>query len=1082
MTRALLLILSFQMVFQPLAAYGQNEIQEEERVEEEPVHSLIQDPILSQFEHADQIPMELGLPKNDPSLDADPFFMTNQDWIPNTQNEKENSSGVTVTETGSQVLISVPMVKASVVVNQPLNMIASTDEFIYFSARRNFPLFEKESAGLESVGEGIFFVSRDELMADSYQKLHVPFYFIPLPGAGWREIDGAYLEKNDTVMLIDNDGDPLPLPVSWVRDVYKAEKFNLLLAQVTTYGFHPHGGTAELRRVLPSPGITAGFGSLFTGIDSVDPSNSLFATADQPTLMEKISNLLALARDNLWIPRAQAQTAGFHLDPKLQKRLLRVAVVVGVSLVASVVFKLFVYRKYFKEKHAADGPRSFSRQVRDHVTDTADIFAHTLTTFSQVAPVLFANTLEFLGDRYFPQLGSSNNSLMRKFLNRTVYFVRDINDRVPVSGKTWLYGAVLLGGIDTFFVYVQLYHVVPWLGAHLAQSIPALQSRVNEAFSIGNPQIATMNQNDVIKNAASALTTGASGVSQDLQAQFMERVKGEIRDDMKKEGKNPDLKDKPEFDIRVSQRLDQELQKMGSPSKKDFLFDMNSIYAAALATLGYGMAPELDKAGFKPEEIMGLKRTGLVISSAAEAISRLRLDSSPYSGEALRILGPYSKDLNLLTSFIKVPFGALMPKGSSTKGFGSRVKQYAKQVTSTRQAFLMLTYDGDFEKIKSYLPDEWQKFSPEALNLAAKTFSEVFSETLNGKPVEKAYTPPIKDFIARNQERKANRIASEKFLSEKGYSFNVAVATAEDSVAYKQLYTQSQNQILGLYPDYREKPEIEDEVSDLAIQYTKDDLNKPDVQVYLKTVEPEARFQFEADVQATNFVKAYKNLISASGKFSQISPSQPGRFQKLRQSESVRNSPILTRLLRVAEAFTAGDRIATGKTAWLDRKIPGWYDFKKTNLRVYSGAITAVMATYWINWAVWGLHLPWSLWTLYLVSAWTINAPSQFLTRVFSYQGAKPQGKAIMMVAFALVYTWATFWGSIPEQIFQGDFVTLFNQVMGHWPELLFGASLVVTTAVYKDTIKEHIKKAVEKTKAAATKSFYICVGTLNSF
>ena len=408
--------------------------------------------------------------------------------------------------------------------------------------------------------------------------------------------------------------------------------------------------------------------------------------------------------------------------------------------------------------------------------------------------------------------------------------------------------------------------------------------------------------------------------------------------------------------------------------------------------------------------------------------------------------------------------------------------EYAKRVQSVRQAFMILTYEGDFENIKSLLPAEWQQYHPEALRIASQMFSKNFSESINGEQKAVVFTPPKRDGLARKQEGKAVRIASEKFLAEKGYTFNSVVATADEVQDFKNKYSLALSNILGLYPDYREKPEVEEDVKNMALQNTTDDLNKPEVQKYLSTIDPEERFQFESSLNAANFVKAYKYAVVASGDFSGISPAQPGRFQKFRQRESIRNNKVLTRLVRAAEAFVAGDQLEPGRTAQLERNIPAWYDFKKSNGRIYAGAITRATASYLFNYLVWGLNLPAHLWTLGLISSFTIGVPSNFLTRFFNYQGAKPMGKLSMMSLFALIYTWSTFWGEIPQQIFAGDFQKLFDFTVGHHlPESLFISTAVVGVFKYKDAIIAKAAKVKDEGVKIAQDLLDKCRGALGS-
>src|SRR4029077_11990347 len=97
--------------------------------------------------------------------------------------------------------------------------------------------------------------------------------------------------------LVDENNEPLPISVSDIREVVKAEKFNLLLAQVFTLSMHPDDKITELRGILPSSGITAGFGVMFTGIDQMDSGNSLFAVSSGSIFKDRIADLFQLLKN-----------------------------------------------------------------------------------------------------------------------------------------------------------------------------------------------------------------------------------------------------------------------------------------------------------------------------------------------------------------------------------------------------------------------------------------------------------------------------------------------------------------------------------------------------------------------------------------------------------------------------------------------------------------------------------------------------------------------------------------------------------------------------------------------------------------
>jgi hypothetical protein len=1072
-----LLLVAAQMVLQPLTLNAETHYVENSKNNS---HFSFKPPIIEELEKGNGIPLNLGLAANDPSLDQDPFFLNSQIWQ-NGANSK--TSEVEVSTAGDALVISVPEAQATLKIDQDLQLLTMSDEYIFLSAKSTFTGFEKKSVDLATPAEGIFIIVRNDLLNFSTDRLPVPVFFLPLPDNGWKNASGTYLVKSDSLLVLDDNDETLPIPASLIKDVLKAENFNLFLAQSFTFNMNPSNN--NLRSVLPAAGVTAGFGILFTGINLENVSQSFFEVAAGNSLKDRTSALLVAAKNYFQIPNAEA--SGFVLDPKLTKRLVRIGIVVVVALTASVVLRLTYYRKYFKQKHGSSANLKPLERAKHFTTDVGDVFAHTLTTFSQLSEVWFANTVEFLGDRYFPELASANNTMVRKFLNKTVYWVRGTNERTPVSGKTWLFGSVILGGIDTLFVAVQLYGVVPWIGQGIGEHIPALKSRVDDAFEVGNPNIASINQNETIRNAAAYLTVGASSFSQDLQSQLYEKIENDIKDEMKREGLNPESSaNLADFKMRVDRRLNFEMQKMGVPNKDDFLFDANYIYSNSLNALGYQLPPSNSQIQNEKGKFVGLNRPGLIISAASASISKLKSDSassplglnSPYREEAIHFLSTYYKDLNVLASFIKAPLQVLLNFKKRDSEDIDGISSCFNKIKQTRQAFTLLTYEGDFDNIRSLLPTEWQSYNLEAVRLAAKTFSSTFYNYINGEKIEKNFEPAKKDSLSKQQEKKALRKAMESFRSKTGYAFNLSLATKTDTNFFKSEYVASLNSILGLYPDYLDQPELELTVASKASDLTNDELNKSDVRKYLLNLGQEARFQFEAGVQAASFVKAYKEVILTGSSVSSISPSQPGRFQKFRQYESVRNSVVLTRIARAAESVMAGDQLELGRSASLSRNIPGWYDFKMSNKRVFARAITRATATYWFNYYIWGINLPAHLWALSLVTGWTVGAPSQMLNRFFNYQGLKPMGDIKMMGLFAVIYTWATFSGMIPQQIFAGDFQKLFEFVVhNHLPESLLISSTIIAALHYKEPVREKAKSTFNDIKYGAKQFAISCSG-----
>jgi hypothetical protein len=1084
---------------------------------------LLAEPVLEQLEKT-EVPMQLGLSADDPTLDEVPFFLQGQSWTENDVGQTR-SGKIPYNEDDNSLSISLPTGTWHLPV--PLTPILFNDEFIFLSAKENFQGFDKISKGLDSKAEGIFIISYAELLSASQSKIPVPVFFLPMPDHGWQgELQAVHFPKEEIVSIENSTGDmSLPLRRADILDVIQAERMNLYLAQLYTAG-RSSGGLAavnDLRRVIPAAKITAGFGTLFTGIDQNNPGNSLFALKDQ----SKIWNLVKLLNP---LQKAEASMA---LDPKLAKRLVRVAVVISVALIASVVLRYTVFAEHFRAIRAKDPNASLSlleltrKSIQDGKSDikelwtpealallplskrlalsaksvgttldnvtnrgtrplkeTGDVFAHTLTTVSTFAPIWFANTIEFFGDRYFPKLAAGKNTVIRKFLSQTVYFSRDVNDRLPVGWRTWLAGAVFLGGIDTFFVYVQLYSVIPFLGHGISEEVPILKAKVDGAFEIGNPNIANINQNETIRNAAGYITGGASQFSGDLQSQLLDPVKSSIQKEMMAEGKDPALPaNETEFKARIEKRLDHEMVSMGSPSKDQFLFDASTLWAKTFQLLGYSLPQGASQKGLPEEKFRGLDRPGLIISSTKQAIKNLSTSQSPEAAEAISLLREARADMSVLGVFLKNPVESAFPRGNEFGKIGLTFKDYLRSYKNTRQSMLALTYEGDIKDVIEFVPAAWKGSNPDAISLAAAEFRAALSQNLKGLNLpEKPFAPPTQDFVGRWQERKAFAKTADLYVKKYGSVFDGITATQQDRKNFQEIYTKNLANALGLYPDYSVDANHETRVLNLTDQATAEAMRQPEVQSYFANRDVMEKIKYENDIYAATYIQNYLTVVVNSGDVPATSSARPGTVlglptQKWRQTKFLRQNSVLTRFVRGAEAFTPAARFDKGRTALLDRVIPAYWLVKQSNLRYYKRALTNATAVYAINYALYGMNLPAALWTLSLMAGWTIGAPGQFLNRFFGNQGWKPSGEQFSMTAlFAVIYTWATFWGELPVQIFAGDFKDAFNYAFQDHTAISLAVAGSAFLGWQAITNRDRIMPAIARGKVAIAESYKITV------
>jgi hypothetical protein len=896
----------------------------------------------------------------------------------------------------------------------------------------------------------------------------------------------------------------------------------------------------------PLPGSTAHFGMFF--IPPGEPNTH----AQKTSVLDRL------------VPQAHA-VGGLEImavgASKMVTQLMRFAVISGVALVVSVIAKYTVLKKRLHKKRGCEHalatgdenapplPLNTWGKVSREVKEIGDVYAHSLTVLAQLPGVWFGNTLEHLGDRFAPKLFAGSHSRIRRMLDKSVYFIRDVSRRVPVSAYTFFLGALVLGSVDTVLYYVQLYHLVPSLAQGLGELVPALKSRIEEAYAIGNANTGELNRYAVVQCAISYFTSGAASMSMDLRGQFIDSVKAEVDAELRQQGHDPlDPTLSTRREQLIDQRLEATLVRMGLPGKESFLFDAQSLYNGVLKTLGYDLPQEYQALDEEEKSAyMGLERPGLVIPSvkAALRVARERAERARALGgydeqatQAAVELQKLSDNLSLLRQFLRQP-GVLLRPGT--------FRQVLNQWRDTKRQLIALTYAG---QNTTQMDDSTSSSATATSTLSAQLFRRAFFSFLSGNPAELApsatirknagpvavsraleslisqysdewqdlstrlgeasarmvfvqhhheeydravdqallqieedrkslrsgrYTgthyEPTHDWLGRRQERRILQRANELYLAEAGapfdaHGFNGQGAPATEWARWHRLYAQAYMQTLGLQADDTALAKglaegAQNSASSVANGDANDGIGNdpmtilqsshriaartleqqlaadPALKAHLDQLPPDQRARYSALLYAQAVVQSYIQQTWFNEGLSPLSTAQPGRLQRLRQTALFRGSPALTRAARVVEALFGDHSYELGLRSALSRSLPGYADFRLSNSRAYRGAFSSAAAYYPFNQYFWGVTLSPAFWALNLMARFTITAPTQYLNRMFRMLGLKPMSNAKNMILFGVIFAFATFWGSIPMQIFSGDFLNAWNTV-AHWAQQPF--------------------------------------------
>ena len=309
----------------------------------------------------------------------------------------------------------------------------------------------------------------------------------------------------------------------------------------------------------------------------------------------------------------------------------------------------------------------------------------------------------------------------------------------------------------------------------------------------------------------------------------------------------------------------------------------------------------------------------------------------------------------------------------------------------------------------------------ESLNTVITAMSQKQAEETEKSQREamaKMYDPALSEGkFARWQLNRAFRKANERMQAQ------VQTAGMEQKT-WEEIFSQELLKAVKLFPDHS-NVELMTYVQGQA-DAAYEELLAKDAQLvkYLNGLSEEERRRVETTLKTDAFASQYVKATIGDERVEAMSPAQPGRFQELRQTKTVRNSPLLTGLLRFTEGFYNDTRYERGLWASVVRdKVPFLGDAVDGNKRVARAfPVAALSGYYWAKY-VWGTSYPRDVWFFsMLLAGTTIRGMWTTTNRIMTKMGWKPGANPGSMIKYAVVGSFATFTGGIFVGLFQDDF------------------------------------------------------------
>jgi hypothetical protein len=708
--RAISLVICFQMGFEPLLSHASPNQPPSESTSVDTLWDLPADP-----QTADAF--QLHFSTQDPALDQDPYFMRSQAWVPRTTNDV----AMAFRKSAAGLEISIPGAAQNLNLRLPLTPIQATEDFIFFSLDEGSDLFARAAGPGATPGEGIFFLSRASLAQQSRNGTPAPVFFFPLSGQGWsgtlRSLELPQMES----IVIANKTDSVAIELHDVEELMKAEQINLMIAS----SLSARNRGRVTKELYPAPGMTAAFGTTFTGLDLQYPAKSLWAPAVQTsqsifekTFFQPLFQPL-LQKVARWWPLGEQASQALPLPPALVNQIIFVATVQVTLLAASVVIKYAHpgIRRKLKSLRADEKPTTNPLRIAGReFKEVFDVYTAAATTYSQVAIVNFSNGLEMFLDRFAPTIAAADHTLIKRNLNKYFFFQRDTIKKVPVNSRLWVQNALGLGGVDTAMVGVQYEIAVPFLADAISpHTSEAMQARIERTFDPHNPKTKELAQNDTIRTGIAYWSGGAAAGAAEARGQLVGPATRDVLADMRTRGLDPeDPKNASLRESEILKRLNVLLKQRGLPDDSHFLFDAGTLFYSVPKALGY-TSPE--GAAAKQSYILE-KRAGLRPNALRKALVTANMYAknapSPMAKEVVAALTETAENIKFI------------------EGGKSTVLENIERGRKLRQQLTLLSYEGNVEYAVQNLPEVWsQKYSPQAAQIAGLFFRQALYSYLS---------------------------------------------------------------------------------------------------------------------------------------------------------------------------------------------------------------------------------------------------------------------------------------------------------------------------------------------------------------
>ena len=453
--------------------------------------------------------------------------------------------------------------------------------------------------------------------------------------------------------------------------------------------------------------------------------------------------------------------------------------------------------------------------------------------------------------------------------------------------------------------------------------------------------------NEILRNFTSYISKGAYSYSHAQKFIVKATVEREVDAQMRRENLDPEAKQNAaEREKRLDSAFEQAMSLRGLPGQDEFLFDAITVSQLITETQGFNADLVPEEAGISESQFRLVKgRWGLALPALNKAIANAEklnaMHGTATGRETLKVLKTLRDRFSYAQSLMKTVVSPITRRNYlreakdvrkvltlfSFSGDVNKVAEYfpswlgnisndKKAIRAAAEIYhgslseitegnkdAVIVSDKSRDSVLSYLEnpspmnaldkvddleildgtsltDEVKENYEEAGNdrflrqIALNKSLRTVKTAMEAKAEAERYEPEDEGWVAKHQRRRAHKLAK--------IEYEARMAAGEENLDYRRIYARKLAKKVGLHTS--EESEFIDLVEQEALKKLEDQMGKPEVITYMRTLNKAQIDSYKLELFADFFLVSYTELAIRTDKnLDAASTERPGMFQSIRK-------------------------------------------------------------------------------------------------------------------------------------------------------------------------------------------------------